>query len=135
MATYLVDAVALLRYLVDELPDGADEVFTRGEQGVDVLRAPDVQVAEVLYQVANGGVVAGVDLQGTPDETFRRLVTNGPVDVAGIGELELRVYASEIGLYSMHDGLLAATNRVQDTDAVITNDDAFADLDTVWKRR
>lgn len=132
MATYMVDAVALLRYLVDELPDGADEVFTRAEQGIDVLRAPDVQVAEALYQVENGGVVAGVKLQGDPRETLRRLVTNGPVEVASIGEHELAVFASEIGLYSMHDGLLAASHRVQNTKAIVTNDEEFSGEETVW---
>lgn len=132
MATYLVDAVALLRYLVDELPAGADEVFTRAERGVDVLRAPDVQVAETLYQVANGGEVAGVQLQGDPRETLRRLVTNGPVEVASIGEHELAVFASDVGLYTMHDGLLAATHRVQNTTAIVTNDEELAGEETVW---
>jgi len=133
MATYMVDAVALLRYLVDELPDGAYEVFTRAEQGIDVLRATDVQVAEALYQVANGGVIAGVKLQGTPRETLRHLITNGPVEAASIGEHELAVFASEIDLYSMHDGLLAVTHRVQNTRAIVTNDEEFAAENTVWR--
>jgi predicted nucleic acid-binding protein len=133
MATYMIDAVALLRYLVDELPDGADDVFTRGERGIDVLQAPDVQVAEALFQVENGGVVAGVELQGDPRETLRQLVTNGPVEIAPIEEHELAVFASEIDLYSMHDGLLAATHRVQNTKAIVTNDPAFASEDTIWR--
>lgn len=132
MATYMVDAVALLRYLVDELPDAADEVFTRAEKGIDVLRAPDVQIAEALYQIENGAVIAGVELQGDPRETLRRLVTNGPVEIASIGEHELAVFASEIDLYTMHDGLLAAVHRVQNTKAIVSNDSAFASEDTVW---
>lgn len=133
MATYMVDAVALLRYLVDELPNGANEVFTRAERGIDVLRAPDVQVAEALYQVASGGVVAGIPLQGDPRETLRRLVTNGPVEIAAIGEHELAVFAGELDLHSMHDGLLASAHRVQNTKAIVTNDEAFAGEETVWK--
>ena len=31
MATYTADAVALLSYLVDALPDGADRVFAEAE--------------------------------------------------------------------------------------------------------
>lgn len=128
----MVDAVALLRYLVDELPDAADDVFARAERGVDVLQTPDVQLAEALYQVANGGVVAGIRLQGDPRETLRRLVTNGPVAITSIGEHELGVFAGEIDLYSMHDGLLVAAHRVQNTEAVVTNDDAFAGEETIW---
>lgn len=133
MAVYMADAVALLRYLVDELPDAADEVFKRAERGVDVLRAPDIQIAEALYQVEKGDRVAGIPLQGDPRDTLRRLVTNGPVDIASIGEHELAVFASEIDLYSMHDGLLAATHRVQNTKAIVTKDKAFAGEETVWR--
>jgi predicted nucleic acid-binding protein len=133
MAAYMVDAVALLRYLVDELPAGADEVFERAEQGIDILRAPDVQIAEALYQVSNGGVVAGIQLQGDPHDTLRRLVTNGLVEVASTGEHEIAVFASETDLYSMHDGLLAATHRVQNTKAIVTKDEAFAGEETVWR--
>jgi predicted nucleic acid-binding protein len=133
MASYMVDAVALLRYLVDELPSGADEVFERAEQGLDVLYAPDVQIAEALYQIEKGDRVADITLEGDPRDTLRRLVTNGPVEVVSIGEHELAVFASEIGLYSMHDGLLAVTHRVQNTKAIVTKDPAFAGEETVWR--
>lgn len=133
MAAYMVDAVAMLRYLVDELPAGADEVFVRAERGIDVALAPDVQLAEVLYQVSSGGVVAGVELRGSPNETLRQLVTNGPVEIAPIGEHELAVFGSEIGHYSMHDGLLVATHRVRGTEALVTNDEALAAEETIWK--
>lgn len=133
MASYTVDAVALLRYLVDELPPGANEVFERAEQGVDVLSAPDGQLAEALYQASSGGVVAGLELTGSANEVLRRLVTNGPVGVASIGEHELAIYASELDLYSMHDALLAASHRVRGTDAIVTNDEVFAAESTVWE--
>jgi predicted nucleic acid-binding protein len=132
MATYTVDAVAMLRYLVDELPGAANEVFERAEQGIDFLSAPDVQLAEVLFQVSGGGVIAGVELAGEPNDVLRRLVTSGPVEVAPIGEHELAVFASEIDRYSMHDGLLVATHRVHGTDAIVTKDRELAGESTVW---
>lgn len=33
----------------------------------------------------------------------------------------------------MHDGLLAATHRVQNTKAIVTKDEAFADEETLWR--
>ncbi|MHB9288044.1 hypothetical protein ACKVMT_13505 [Halobacteriales archaeon Cl-PHB] len=133
MAAYTVDAVAMLRYLVDDLPDAANDVFNRAEQGIDVLSAPDVQLAEVLDHVSRGSEVAGVELAGSPNEVLRRLVTSGPISVATIGEHELTVYASEIDLYSMHDGLLVATHRVHGTDAIVTKDRELAGESTVWE--
>jgi hypothetical protein len=132
MTVYMADAVALLRYLVDELPDRADGIFTRAEQGVDVVRAPDTQLAEALYQVAHGGVVAGIELQGTPGETFQRLVTNGPVEVATIGVTELTVFSSLLDLYSMHDALFVAAHRAQNSEAIISKDSEFTGETTVW---
>lgn len=134
MATYVADAIAMLRYLVDELPPAADEVFERTERGVDLLLAPDVQIGEVLYQISRNDVVAGVELRGTPNEALRRLATDGPVDVASLGEHELAVYAGLADVRSMHDGLLLAVHRVHGTDAIISKDETFrtADVETVW---
>jgi len=38
----------MARYLVDQLPAAADEVFERAEQGVDVIEAPTVAVSEAI---------------------------------------------------------------------------------------
>lgn len=133
MTVYMADAVALLRYLVDELPDRTDEIFTRAEQGIDVVRATDTQLAEALYQVAHCGAVAGIELQGTPGETFQRLVTNGPVEVATIGVTELTVFTSLLELYSMHDALLVAAHLAQNSEAIISKDREFRSETTVWK--
>lgn len=124
----------MLRYLVDRLPDAADEVFIRAERGVDSVEAPDVVLAEVLTVVDGGDSVAGVPLRMTPNEALRRLVTNGPVGVAPVGEHELAVFASHLDLYTMHDGLIAASHSVRGADAVVSKDEAFDDagLPTVW---
>lgn len=133
MALYLADAVGLLRYLVDALPPAADRAFVRAEDGLDVIRAPDVQLAEVLYQVGRGQTEIGVSLQGTATGALDRLVTNGPVDVAPVDEPALAVYGSLADQYSMHDGLLVACHRVLETDGIISKDSAFTGLPTVWK--
>lgn len=134
MTVYTADAVAMLRYLVDQLPARADDLFTRAERGVDSIEAPDVAMAEVLAAVGGSGEVAGITLEMTPQQALRELVTRGPLEVATIGEHELAVYASEVDLYSMHDGLIVATHRVHGTDAVISKDPVFGDtgVETVW---
>lgn len=125
----------MLRYLVDRLPDAADELFTRAEQGIDSVEAPNVAVAEVLTAVGGETTVAGIELQTTPNEALRRTVTNGPVTLAPVTEHELAFFASEVELYTMHDGLIAATHTVRGTEAIISKDPAFAEtgIETVWK--
>lgn len=135
MTVYTADAVAMLRYLVDRLPTATDKVFTRAEQGIDSIEAPNVVLAEVLTALSGGGTtVASVNLQLRPTTALHRLVTNGPVDIAPIDEHVLAVFASEVDMYSMHDGLIVATHTVNGTAAIISKDRTFDDagIETVW---
>ena len=82
MATYTADAVALLSYLVDALPDGAHRVFAEAEAGETVVQAPSTALAEVLYAVSRDKDVRGVTLTGTPADARQALLTDGPVSVS-----------------------------------------------------
>ena len=61
MTRYTVDGVAMARYLVDQLPPAADEVFERAEQGVDVIEAPTVAVSGAIWTAVDRGKIAGVE--------------------------------------------------------------------------
>jgi len=93
------DSLGYLRYLVDSLPEEASTIFDRAEAGLDVLYAPDVVIVETLYEVAFGGEVAGVPLQGNPNDVYRRTVTNGPIDVVALDEHAMAIYASLAEFY------------------------------------
>jgi len=125
----------MVRYLVDQLPTQANGLFTRAERGIDSIEAPDVAMAEVLTAIGGDRDVAGITLAMTPREGLRDLVTNGPLEIATIGEHELAVYASELDRYSMHDGLIVATHRVHGTDAIVSKDPTFeaTGVATVWE--
>ena len=129
---YTVDGVAMARYLVDRLPTAADDVFERAEQGIDVIEAPTVAVSEAIWTAVNKGTIAGVDVETTPNAVLRGLVNDGPVQVAPTDEQDLAVYGSLLDHHTLHDALLIANHRVRGTEAIVTNDDAFAADDTVW---
>jgi predicted nucleic acid-binding protein len=133
---YVVDSMAYLRYLVDRLPDEANTIFDRAEAGLDVLYAPDVVIGETLYEVTFGGHIAGVQLQGNPNDVYRRTVTNGPLTVASLDEHAMAIYASLAEFYEaeLHDGLIHAAHRTLDTEAVISDDTHLRqnDVELVW---
>jgi hypothetical protein len=52
MGRYTADAVSLLVYLVDALPQAADQAFAEAEAGETVIQAPSTALAEVLYSVS-----------------------------------------------------------------------------------
>jgi predicted nucleic acid-binding protein len=132
MTRYTVDGVAMARYLVDRLPPAADEVFGRAEDGIDVLEAPAVTVSEAVWAAAEKGAIGDVAVDTTPNAVLRGLVTDGPVRVAPVDAQDLAVFGSLVGHHTLHDALLVANHRVRGTDAILTNDEAFAGEPTVW---
>lgn len=64
----------MARYLVDRLPTAADDIFDRGEQGVDVLEAPTVAVSEAIWTAVNKETIAGIKVDTTPNAVLRGLV-------------------------------------------------------------
>jgi len=129
---YTADGVAMARYLVDQLPPAADEVFERSEDGVDVLEAPSVAVSEAIWTAVNKGKMAGGEVETTPNAVLRGLVNDGPVQVAPADEQDLAVYGSLIDHHTMHDALLIANHRVRGTEAIVTKDGEFVGETTVW---
>lgn len=134
MATYTADAVSLLVYLVDALPDHADQVFAEAEAGESVIQAPSTALAEVLYSVSRDKDIRGITLSGTSEDARQALLVNGPVSVAPIDDAELIEYAQLVDTFSIHDGLVVASHRAQHTDAIITTDGAIRDagFETLW---
>lgn len=133
MTRYTADGVAMARYLVDQLPPAADEVFERAEQGIDVIEAPTVTVSEAIWTAVNKGTKAGVEVDTTPNAVLRGLVNDGPVQVAPTDEQDLAVAGSLIDHHTMHDALLIANHRIRGTAFIVTNDEAFTDEDLVWQ--
>ncbi len=133
--TYTADAVALLVYLVDGLPERADRVFAQAEAGEAVIQAPSTALAEVFYAVSRDKDVRGVQLTGTPEDARQALVANGPIALAPIDDDELVEYASVVDAFSIHDALVVASHSARETDAVITSDRTIQDagVETIWK--
>jgi len=134
VATYTADAVALLCYLVDSLPEAADHVFAEAEAGESVIQAPSTALAEVLYSVSRDRNVRGVRLTGTPDEARQGLLANGPVSLAPVADAELAAFTEVVDEFSIHDALVVASHRARNTEAVITSDGVIeeAGVATIW---
>lgn len=130
---YTTDGVAMARYLVDQLPPSANELFDRAERGVDVIETPTVTVSEAIWTAVNKGTIAGVEVDTTPNAVLRGLVNDGPVQLAPTDGQDLAVYGSLIDHHTLHDALLIANHRVRGTEAIITNDEEFTTEETVWR--
>jgi predicted nucleic acid-binding protein len=122
----------MARYLVDQLPPTADEIFERAEHGVDVIEAPTIAVSEAIWTAVNKETIAGVEVETTANAVLRGLVNDGPIQIAAADEQDLAVCGSLIDHHTMHDALLIANHRVRGTEAILTNDAAFSSEATIW---
>jgi predicted nucleic acid-binding protein len=134
MRTDTADAVALLIYLVDALPQQADRVFAEAEAGEAVIQAPSTALSEALYSVSRDTAVRGVTLAGTPEDARQALLANGPVSIAPVDSEEFVEYAQVVDEFTIHDALVVAGHRARGTEAIITSDGGIgdADIETVW---
>lgn len=136
MNRYTADTNALLAYLVDVLPESADEVFARAERGTAVVEAPEVVFGEVFYRLRRGTDVSGVDLDLTPAEGWRSLHVDGPATVASGDAASTAELVDCVGTESLHDAMVVASHRARGTDAIVTRDPDLGDrrdVTTVWK--
>lgn len=81
----------------------------------------------MLYAVGHDKDVRGVRLTGTTEDARRALIENGPVSVAPIDDAELVEYARITDEFTIHDGIVVASHRARDTDAILTTDGAVRD--------
>jgi hypothetical protein len=134
VARYTADAVGLLVYLVDALPQRADRLFAEAEAGEAVIQARSTALAETLYTISRDKDVRGITLTGAPEEARHALVDNGPVSLAPVGNEEFREFTRLVESFSTHDGLVVTSHRGHRTDAVITTDGVLRDagIATAW---
>lgn len=132
MTRYTVDGVAMARYLVDKLPTDSDKIFSRAENGVDVVEAPAVTVSETIWTAVNKSKIAGVEVDTRAKPVLYGLVDNGPVQVVSTDKRNLEICGSLIDHHTLHDALLVANHRVRETEAIVTADEAFVGEDTIW---
>jgi hypothetical protein len=68
MNRYTTDAVGFVRYLVDELGEEADRLYSRAERGEVVVELPGIAAAETLYRIQKDHPAKGVSLPGTAQD-------------------------------------------------------------------
>jgi predicted nucleic acid-binding protein len=135
METYTVDANAVLVYLVDALPTGADRLFGRAETGEVRLELPTIAAIETVYQAQKGVTVRGQRLAADAADVVDALDRQLPLTVVADDETLLREVVSLLDPFprQIHDATIVASHRARDTDAIVTADERMADVArTVW---
>jgi predicted nucleic acid-binding protein len=129
---YVADTMALARYLEDNLPKRANEVFDKAETGKATILVPDIVIAEFIYIGLKGRLKVS-DPKATIAELLSDLQSSELFRPVGISSA---AWASFIDskVPELHDRLIYATAVTNEANAIITNDPEIiaSAYPTIW---
>jgi predicted nucleic acid-binding protein len=117
---YVADTVALARYLEDNLPKRANEVFAKAETGTATVIVPDIVIAEFIYIGLKGRLKVS-DPRATIAELLGDLQSSQFLRPVGIPSAAWEIFIDS-RVPELHDRLIYATAVASEADAIITND-------------
>jgi len=117
---YVADTVALARYLEDNLPKRANEVFAKAETGTATVIVPDIVIAEFIYIGLKGRLKVS-DPRATIAELLGDLQSSQFLRPVGIPSAAWEIFIDS-RVPELHDRLIYATAVANEADAIITND-------------
>lgn len=134
MNRYTLDAVGVLRYAVGDLPDEVLEIFKESATGNAAIQVPVIAVIEAIYKFDKRDTVSGVELSRPAEDVLDLVSEEMPVTVVETSTTDIRILARDISDYSIHDAMVVASHKANETDAIITTDKTIQDrVPTVWK--
>ena len=132
LTDFVIDTVALVRYLEDRLPRAAQAAFRAAEAGRSRLYLPQIALGEFVY-IALRGKVNDALSNATIQETVQQVLGSSFISVGGFPESAWEILMS-LQIPELHDRMLAAESLSRGL-ALVSNDSAFDDvagLTVVW---
>jgi hypothetical protein len=136
ISSYTVDAIALLCYLADKLPRGADQIFKRAEDEEASLVVPSIILGEAIFTLLKGRTVFGVKIPLEKLTTFLEVLeTSRTVQLTDVTVRGWKLITT-IDLPELHDRIVVSTYLTSNSAAIITDDEEIQNLPnvkTVWE--
>ncbi len=132
MKYYVVDTIALVSYLNDELPVSADKAFKSAEQNKCKLLIPDIVIGEFIY-ISLKGRLKTSNPKSFIMEVLISLSTSRYVDSVGMDTEAWEEFLA-LDIPELHDRMICSIALCKDA-AIITNDKDIKKtgvIETVW---
>lgn len=130
--TYLADTVALARYLEDNLPKRANDVFEKAESGLATILVPDICIAEFIYIGLKRRLKVS-DPKTTIREFLDDLNSSQFLKPVGISTEGWEIFVDST-VPELHDRIIYSTAESNAAEAIITNDPEIvaSKFPTIW---
>ena len=132
MREYLIDTVAFVRYLEDDLPPRADRIFSEAESGASHLFLPQIALGEFIY-LAMKGRIKGSQPGLQAREVLHNLSASDAFTVSSMPSEAWGVFV-DLDVRELHDRMIAA-EAISRAIPLVSNDTAFRGLprlNVVW---
>ncbi len=133
LTDFVLDTVALVRHLEDDLPPGADRAFSEAERGEARLFLPEIALGEFLY-VALRGRIRVPNVRALMAEVVDQIRASSYLTLSSLTPEGWDGFL-DLDLPELHDRMIAA-DALHRSLPLVTNDPAFGrvpDLKTVWR--
>ena len=133
MTDYAIDTVALVKYLEDDLPRGADLVFRGAEDGRHHLFLPEIALGEFAY-IALRGRLRTADPTAAVGAVVSQVLDSGFIEPTGLSRNGWSLFLN-LPVPELHDRMIAAS-ALDRRCPLVTNDPSFqqvTDLRTIWR--
>ncbi len=129
--SYVVDTVAFVRYLQDELPPAADRIFKAAERGDEILFVPQIVLGEFIYLSLKGRLKVE-DPMATIREVLSLMEASGYLRTVDMDAAAWEEFV-ELEVPELHDRMICAIARAKNI-AVVTPDKDIAksSVEVVW---
>jgi predicted nucleic acid-binding protein len=117
---YVADTVALARYLENNLPKSANEIFEKAESGRATILVPDIVIAEFIYTGLKGRLKVS-DPRATISELLSDIESSQVLQPIGVSSQTWTVFIDS-KVPELHDRLIYSTAVSNQAEAIITND-------------
>ena len=133
MDAYVIDAVAFLSYLANNLPPKADEIFKLAEKKEVQLLFPSIALGETIYIIYKGKKIFGKVIPVEKiDFIFQILQNSDNINLVDMNLTSWRIFTT-LNIPELHDRMITATYIEQGANALITSDKVIsAEVNVIW---
>ena len=128
MKSFIVDTVAFLAYLSDNLPTKVDELFKKAEKKQVILLLPSIALGETLYTMYKGKEIFGNEIPLEKIELiFQILEEEEIIQLTNLDIPTWRIF-NGINIPELHDRMIVSSFYQHKASAILTNDKEIAEI-------